>query len=254
MREQEGVDLSCLTSRGPRSATTIMVKNIPYNTPSSALSALFTPHGNVRRLLLPPAGTIAIVEMEDGAAAASAWRSLAYKKLGNSVLYLEKAATGIWNGTPPAEPAAPAVAAVPSTAALATSSDVDGEPGSTLFVKNLSFATTNASLAQAFEHLPEFLFARVQTKPDPKSQGQSLSMGFGFVGFRTVAAATTALKSRDKHLLDGHQLEVRFAQRGKESSKPSQTLRHKSDSTSTKLIVKNVPFEVSRKEIHELFR
>lgn len=249
--EQEGVDLTSLASRGPRSPTTILVKNIPYNTTTATLSSLFAPFGAIARLLLPPAGTMAIVEMAEPGAAADAWRNLVYKKLGGSVLYLEKAAAGVWNGTS-AAPATSPSPALPTPSTSEKASPADGEEGSTLFVKNLAFATTSDSLRAAFASLPDFLFARVQTKPNPKEAGRTLSMGFGFVGFRTAAAAAAALRAKDKLFLEGHQLEIKFAQRGKESS--SKANSSKSTSTSTKLIVKNVPFEVTRKEIRELFR
>ncbi|ORY86005.1 hypothetical protein BCR35DRAFT_302638 [Leucosporidium creatinivorum] len=253
--ENEGVDLASLASRGPRSSTTILVKNIPYNTTTATLSALFAPFGTIARLLLPPAGTMAIVEMGDPTAASDAWRNLVYKKLGGSVLYLEKAAAGVWNG---AGAAASQSTSTTTSPTISTPSEdagaTGGEEGSTLFVKNLSFATTSDTLKAAFASLPDFLFARVQTKPNPKEAGRTLSMGFGFVGFRTAAAAAAALKAKDKFFLEGHQLEIRFAQRGKESSTPASSSKSsKSTSTSTKLIVKNIPFEATRKEIRELF-
>lgn len=246
--------MASLASRGPRSPTTILVKNIPYNTTTATLSALFAPFGAIARLLLPPAGTMGIVEMGDATAASDAWRNLLYKKLGGSVLYLEKAAAGVWDGTSAFSPASPAVA-VPAPSTSEHTSPGGAEEGSTLYVKNLSFATTSETLKAVFASLPDFLFARVQTKPNPKEAGRTLSMGFGFVGFRTAAAAAAALKAKDKFFLEGHQLEIKFAQRGKESSTPGSASKpSKSTSTSTKLIVKNVPFEVSRKEIRELFR
>lgn len=192
--------------------------------------------------------------MQDAAAAADAWRGLVYKKLGNSVLYLERAAAGIWDVSDVQTDKDARLKAF-SREKSGTVAPTGGEAGSTLFIKNLSFATTSASLAVIFDQFPDFLFARVQTKPDPKDSGRTLSMGFGFVGFRTAAAAAVALKSRHHFVLDGHQLEVRFAQRDKEpSNAASLHTRKDGKATSTKLIVKNVPFEVSRKEIRELFR
>lgn len=247
-----------LTSPGPRSTTSILVKNLPYNTTPASLTTLFSPFGPISRLLLPPSGTIAIVEMSDSASAADAWRGLVYKKVGGSVLYLEKAPAALFTGAAP-RPSLPSGPAPP--APLDVASDLPSEAGSTLFVKNLAFSTSVASLTEAFAHFPSFAFARVQTKPDPKHASRTLSMGFGFVGFRTVAAAAEAKQAREGYLLEGHQLEIRFAQRGKDDSKAAPprsssgaTSAATSSSTSTKLIVKNVPFEVTRKELRELFR
>lgn len=86
--------------------------------------------------------------------------------------------------------------------------------GTTLFVKNLSFATSTERLTQVFENLPAFSFARVQMKPDPKRPDGRLSMGYGFVGFKDAEGAKKALKSMQGFVLDGHALHVKFAGRG----------------------------------------
>ena len=78
-------------------------------------------------------------------------------------------------------------------------------------------------------------------------------MGFGFVGFRTVAAAASAKDARQGYVLDGHSLDVRFAQRHADKEaleKPSA----RAQETSTKLLVKNVPFEATRADLRQLFR
>lgn len=83
-------------------------------------------------------------------------------------------------------------------------------------------------------------------------------MGFGFVGFRTVGAAQNAMRSRQGFQLEGHQLEIKFAQRGKDEKEGGKESKGqgvvKKVGNSTKLLVKNVPFEVTRKEIRELFK
>lgn len=260
---QEGINLEAFTTPGPRSSTAILVKNIPYNTSGSTLSALFSPFGTVTRLLLPPAGTMAIVEMADTASASSAWRGLVYKKIGASILYLEKAPAKLWSGDGPKKTSVVPIATMPlpgvaapvsATPALPSTTD-EPEAGATLFVKNLSFATTTPSLTSAFSSFPSFLSARVQTKPDPKKAGATLSMGFGFVVFRTEKASEEARKARDGFVLDGHRLEIKFAHRGREKEETkSGEGKKKSGGTTTKIIVKNVPFEVTKKELRELFR
>ncbi|KAL8276281.1 hypothetical protein RQP46_011309 [Phenoliferia psychrophenolica] len=260
--ENEGINLAAFTTPGPRSSTAILVKNIPYNTTQATLSTLFAPFGTIARLLLPPAGTMAIVEMIDAASASAAWRGLVYKKLGASILYLEKAPASLWHGgaPPPPSDSTSSASLTPATSTSlptsASSKPDDSEPGATLFIKNLSFATTSASLTGAFAALGGFVSARIQTKPDPKRAGQTLSMGFGFVAFKTVGSATQARKLRDGFRLDGHKLEVKFAHRGKEDSEEGKEDKKKTKAgggNSTKLIVKNVPFEVTKKDLRELF-
>ncbi|OJA12468.1 hypothetical protein AZE42_10512 [Rhizopogon vesiculosus] len=58
------------------------------------------------------------------------------------------------------------------------------------------------------------------------------------------------MKGMQGFVLDGHALHVKFAGRGTEDEP-----KDKADakSTSTKMIVKNVPFEATKKDIRELF-
>ncbi|KAG0140088.1 hypothetical protein CROQUDRAFT_53797 [Cronartium quercuum f. sp. fusiforme G11] len=255
--EEQGIDTEAFNViKVGRSPTIILVKNIPYGTTSSILRGLFGQHGEVSRILMPPCGTIALVEMSDADDARGAFKSLAYKRIGNSVLYLEKAPAGIWKKNAPPPPTSDVAApSVPPTSE--TPSVDEGEPGSTLFVKNISYSTTPDGLSSVFRNLPDFLFARIQTKPDPKNPVNRLSMGFGFVGFKTVEAARHALKAMQSYRLDGHALELRFAKRGRDEEdeeKESKPIGEDSGAmTSTKLLVKNVPFETSKKELQELF-
>lgn len=131
--------------------------------------------------------------------------------------------------------------------------------GSTLFVKNLNFTTTSERLVSAFQGLHGFAFARVNTKPDPKNPEGRLSMGYGFVGFTSVEAAQSAIKTAQGLVLDGHALLINFSGRGtddvaehthREGSRKTSEL---GKSKTAKMIVKNVPFEASKKDLRELF-
>ncbi|BGP51518.1 Multiple RNA-binding domain-containing protein 1 [Rhodotorula kratochvilovae] len=246
--EDANINVAAFSQPGARSSTCILVKNLPFATTASALQALFSPYGVVRRLLIPPSGLIAIVEMEDASAAAAAWRALVYKQFGGSVLYLEKAPAAIFvvdddlqaTSRSSASPSVPLNKGSTAAGDATSLKDDAGPAAATLFVKNLSFATTTPRLRAAFDQLPDVVFARVQTKPDPVQVGRTLSMGFGFVGFRTAAAAASAKDARQGYVLDGHALEIRFAQRN--SDKPAaDDAAARSRETSTKLLVKNVP-------------
>ncbi|GAA5917255.1 hypothetical protein JCM8208_006771 [Rhodotorula glutinis] len=258
--EDENVNVAAFSRPGPRSSTCILVKNLPYGTTASSLHSLFSPHGTVRRLLVPPSGLIAVVELEDAASAAAAWRALVYKQFSGSVLYLEKAPAAIFasEGEPGSrtdDAALPVVAAAPSSTTRAGApahDDTAQVAAATLFVKNLNFATTTPRLKAAFDALPDVVFARVQTKSDPAQPGRTLSMGFGFVGFRTAAAAAAAKDARQGYVLDGHALDVRFAQRNVDKDTTASSSRGAQE-TSTKLLVKNVPFEATRSDLRQLF-
>ncbi|KAF9647916.1 hypothetical protein BDM02DRAFT_3097287 [Thelephora ganbajun] len=262
--ESQGVLLdsfSTLTSsRVRRSDTVILVKNIPYGTSVATIREMFEAHGELSRVLIPPAGTIAVVEFIYPDEAVRAFKAVAYRRLGNTVVYLEKGPVGIFK-----EPASTIIEGGSATVVssgvkpvtIPDEKDTADEPktpisgGTTLFVKNLAFSTTTEGLDRAFRGLPAFAFARVQMKPDPKKPGGKLSMGYGFVGFKDVEGAKKALKSMQGYVLDGHSLSVRLAGRGVEE--PSEGKGKTGGKSSTKMIVKNVPFEASKKDIKELF-
>ncbi|KAI8455906.1 multiple RNA-binding domain-containing protein 1, partial [Phakopsora pachyrhizi] len=236
-----------------RSSTTLLVKNIPYGTTSSAVKNIFSDHGYVSRVIMPPTGTIAVVEMSELEAAREAFKSLAYKRIGNSVIYLEKAPKGLWK--------AGKVDNHDSQLSLQHKSEIErtentaedqGEAGSTLFVKNLSFSTTSELLSTYFKRFPGYLFCRIQTKSNPKNPINRLSMGFGFIGFKTVDQAQHALKVMQGTLVEGHALELKFANQNI-GEIPEDHRSGNSTSASHKLIIKNLPFEINKKELFELF-
>ena len=265
--EQHGVDLSSLDTSGarrpPRSDRIILVKNIPYGTSAADVRALFEPHGELRRVLVPPAGTLAVVEFAHADEGRKAFRAVAYRRVGNSVVYLEKGPEGMFLTDEPIADASELVTAsgvAPIAAPDAAIPDSTGagadEPAlsarTTLFVKNLAFSTTTEKLAQITRHLPEFAFARVQMRADPARPGARLSMGYGFVGFKNADGARRGLRSLDGLVLDGHKLAVKFAGRGAEEGEGEKDAE-KAKARTTKIIVKNVPFEATKKDIRELF-
>ncbi|OCF32912.1 multiple RNA-binding domain-containing protein 1 [Kwoniella heveanensis BCC8398] len=262
--EEAGIELDSLKPKVPRSQTTILVKNIPYGTTVQSLTDLFAPHGTLTRVLLPPAGTLGVVEFENAMDAGRAFKALAYRRLGNAVLYLEKGPVGMFKAPAALAPVSTAAKEAEEARLLAEKvsairevPDPSDEAGSTLFLKNLNFSTTTARLTAVLSSLPGFSFARVQTKTDPKREGERLSMGYGFVGFKTRAEANKALAGLEGFEVDGKVLQVKFAQRGVEDYKKENAKGEKGEmegkTKGTKLLVKNLPFEVSKKEVRELF-
>ncbi|KAF9522621.1 hypothetical protein CPB83DRAFT_864175 [Crepidotus variabilis] len=271
--ESQGVLLSSFSSRA-RSDTTILVKNIPYGTTEQQIREMFEPHGMLSRVLVPPAGTMGVVEYDSPADAKQGFKSVAYRRLGNSIIYLEKGPLGMFDDQRPA--AGPNSTAAESSQsklktggpvrlpedamelddADATPSDQSIKTGSTLYIKNLSFSTTSERLNKVLSALPSFSFARIQTKPDPNPArpGARLSMGYGFVGFKDTDGAKKALKSMHGFVLGGHALSVSFAGRGADQGKEDgEKGKNTAKSRTTKMLVKNVPFEATRKDIRDLF-
>ena len=255
-----GVDLEAFKQK-ERGDTAILVKNFSYGTKPEELKILFEAHGQVKTLLMPPSGTIAIVEYDQSDHARSAFGSLAYRKFKDSILFLEKAPKNIFRGesVPSSrinEPAKSRNAKLSAIELLDSKDDAtELASTSTLFVRNLNFSTTTERLREAFRPLEGFMSAQVKTKPDPKRQGQVLSMGFGFLEFRSKSNAQAGLAVMDGHELDGHKLLIRASHKAIDAAEE----RRKEDQAKkiagrkTKIIIKNLPFEASKKDVRSLF-
>jgi len=225
------------------------------------LKLLFETHGSVSRILMPPSGTIAIIEFEHADHARSAFGGLAYRKFKDSILFLEKAPRDlISNGDTRNDRNSPITAktksAKPSTTELLEDGSVpQSVNSSTLFVRNLNFSTTGERLREVFRPLDGFISARVKTKPDPKKLGQVLSMGFGFLEFRSKSQAQAALAAMDGYKLEGHELLIKTSHRAIDAAEERRNEDHdkKIAGRRTKIIVKNLPFEVSKKDVRSLF-
>ncbi|KAK6338942.1 Multiple RNA-binding domain-containing protein 1 [Orbilia brochopaga] len=260
--EQHGVNLASFAKK-KRGDKVVLIKNFAYGTSIEELRALCNEFGETKRVLMPPAGTIAIVEFLDDPSGRAAFTRLYGRKFKESILKIEKAPEDIF--TAPIDPTKkPGVAttatgnvAKPSVKDLisANAADDDFVPGETasLFVKNLSFNTTSDKLKDLFSPMEGFLAARVKTKPDPKNPGKTLSMGYGFVEFRTKTFADAASAAMNGHFLDGHKLEIRGSHRGEDAASERKKADARKNAPGTKIIIKNLAFEVSEKQIRSLF-
>ncbi|CAI2169145.1 15335_t:CDS:10 [Funneliformis geosporum] len=226
----------CLDSFGKKekSDTVILVKNIPYSTTNEDLQQLFGWYGEIGRILIPPAQTLAVIEFLHPTEARNAFTNLAYKKFKGVPLYLEKAPSGIFKNDESSEQEGKKII---SSADLVEPTpdidddnvDVDSEVTATLFVKNISFETTEEGLKNVFKSTPGMKSAKIKMKNDQKNPGKKLSMGFGFVEYDSIKNAKNALKAMQNYLLDGHALQLKFSN------------------------LKNVAFETTIKELRELF-
>lgn len=258
--KSQGVDLDAFR-RSQRGDRAILVKNIPYDCSKDELRRLFEEHGEIKRFLMPPSGTLAVIEFPNAAQAKAAFGALAYRKVKGSVLFLEKAPKDLFTLKPTETTEAEATTGVSklSTSDLknadADMTVPDTAGTATLFVRNLNFSTTSTQLTETFEPLDGFLSARVKTKTDPKKPGQVLSMGFGFLEFKSAPQAQAALQAMDGYSLHGHKLQIRASHKGADAAEQ----RRKDDkakreaSKSTKIVIKNLPFEATKKDVRALF-
>ncbi|KAM7050550.1 putative RNA-binding protein 19 isoform 2-T2 [Molossus nigricans] len=270
-----------------RSKTVILVKNLPAGTLAAELQETFGRFGSLGRVLLPEGGVTAIVEFLEPLEARKAFRHLAYSKFHHVPLYLEWAPVGVFSSSASQEEGprdAPEGCAnkdragpetVPDSktpegekpteggAANSSSKMEEGEeeeeeeeeeslPGCTLFIKNLNFNTTEETLKEVFARAGVVKSCSVSRKKD--KSGALLSMGFGFMEYRKPEQAQKALKQLQGHVVDNHKLEVRISER---ATKPALTSTRKKQvprkQTTSKILVRNIPFQADSREIRELF-
>ncbi|CAC5419503.1 MRD1 [Mytilus coruscus] len=243
---------------GPRSKTVILVKNLPSGTKSEELQHVFSKHGTLGRVILPPSGITAIVEFLEPTEAKLAYKKLAYTKFQHVPLYLEWAPT---EALKPLNQVKEEKTADKKDEGHSQKSEDEeeeeelAEPGSTLFVKNVNFDTTDDDFKQKFEKCGKIKAAYIAKKKDMKNPGKFLSMGYGFVEYMKKQSAEKAMKTLQHTDLDGHQLELKISnkatiQPGVEKKKK----QSKKEIKTSKILVRNVPFEATRREIYELFK
>ncbi|CAN9352857.1 unnamed protein product [Alternaria alternata] len=258
---QHGVDLEAF-QRSAKGDLAILVKNIPHGVTADELRKMFEEHGTVTKFLMPPTGMTAIVEFSNVAQAKTAFMSLSYRKMKDSILYLEKApkdlfkegvATNFVQTTPTAQPVQSTQpgAKLSATDLLVDAPEPEATNTATLYVRNLNFSTTTERLTEAFKPLSGFRSAKVKTKIDPKRG--VLSMGFGFVEFNSPETATAALRAMDGHDLEGHKLQIKASHKGADAAEERRNEDAAKKAASTKIIIKNLPFEASKKDVRALF-
>lgn len=286
---QNGIDLSkALKATAPTNAhttagrhkrlfrTAFLVKNLPSRTRESDLEDLFGMYGSLHRLTVVPSGLLAVIEFSSAADARRAYGGLAYKRFKDVPLYLE------W--LPSDALVDPVKGSRSSTGnevghSRSKVSEGDGDGGlalqdeqqiksTTVYVKNLNFETREdalkAHVTKIFKRHSEVAKAvrsvTVATKKNPKDpNGSRLSMGFGFIEFSSSKAAAEAVKVGQSSTLDGHTLELRFSTRGGDRPEAS-AKRNRRDGESavkrkpcSKLIVRNIAFEATVKDVRQLF-
>lgn len=235
---ENGVHLkSFANSNCPRSKTVILVKNLPADTKPEEIREMFEKFGLILRVVLPPNGVTAVVEMQERNEAKKAFKSLAYINFKHVPLYLEWAPNDVFrekelnseqiekeieelkeleknsgkatnNSETKEEPSETAVEK-PSDGSQ-NKLELEPEEDTTLFVKNLNFNTTDEDFGEHFRKCGQIYSAKIAYK---KGSDRPLSMGYGFVQFLYQKSAQKALKQLQHSVLDGHTLELKISNR-----------------------------------------
>ncbi|KAL9247877.1 hypothetical protein vseg_021259 [Gypsophila vaccaria] len=245
-----------------RSNHVLLVKNLPYSSTESELSKMFGKFGSVDKIILPPTRTLALVIFLEPAEARTAFRGLAYKRFMDAPLYLEWAPSNIlnpeWapksdtkNDMIVGEDEAKKVLREQEILGISdTEIDPDRVESRSVYVKNLNFKSTGESLRKHFrEKMNEGKIMSVKIQQHVK-KGKNVSTGFGFIEFDSVETAANVCRDLQGTALDGHALILELCH-AKKSEKISNKAQN--DRSSTKIIVRNVAFEATEKELRQLF-
>ncbi|EGD82752.1 hypothetical protein PTSG_03403 [Salpingoeca rosetta] len=262
---QHGVYLDAFDTRVTgRSKTVILVKNLPFNSTEADLRPMFEKHGAVDKFVFPPSRTMALVSFIEPSEARAAFRGLAYRKYKGEMLYLEWAPENVFAVPEEEEEVQDEATAAAPKISLAAIRGVHGQgeaavelestASTTVFVKNLNFETGDNALYNLFQTCGTIRSCRVATKKNPHNPQELLSMGFGFVEFKTHAEAVKAMKKLQGAELDGHKLELKLSTRTQQQQGPVARREGKLiKGATTKVVVRNVAFEATKKDIRQLF-
>lgn len=243
-----------------RSNHVLLVKNLPYGSSENELAKMFSKFGSLDKIILPPTKTLALVVFLEPAEARAAFRGLLYKRYKDAPLYLEWAPSNILTqcSTSKIDEKNNAIGEHDAKRFILEQQeglmDMDIDPdrveSRTLFVKNLNFKTTDESLKKHFiDNIKEGRILSVKVKKHEKN-GKNVSMGFGFIQFDSVETATNICRDLQGTVLDGHALILQFCH----TKKDEQMLKKvDKDKSSSKLLVRNVAFEATEKDLRQLF-
>ncbi|GMH87839.1 hypothetical protein TrVE_jg6815 [Triparma verrucosa] len=238
----------------PKSTTDILLKNIAHNVTTQDILKTFTAYGTVSDVVLPRCGCAAIVSFKESTEARKAFRRVAYGKFWGRPIYLEWASEREGESST-TENSTTNTQAVDSVE-VEEEKDEDVISHS-LFVKNLNFTTGEDSLSAFFEKIApsKVVAVKIPTKATPEGstrEGQTMSMGYGFVEFKDKQSCTKALKEGNGSMLDGHVVEVKRSDKSLAGDKNQKSSKPASK-TAKKIMVRNVPFEASKVDILQLF-
>lgn len=258
--QENGVQLSAFSDPTTliRSNTVILAKNFPYSVELSELRSAFGVFGELGRVILAPSKSIAIIEFLHANEAKVAFRKLAYSKFQNVPIFLEWAPEGVLIEVQPKN----------GDNGINNKDHQKQDPEDadsptdyqhhTLYVKNLNFKTTEVSLRQHFEKICPVKSVKIALRKDPKRG--FLSSGFAFVEFHSHENLNLVLDKLHNTIFEGHELQLSRSQGT--TKNPEHNTKQKNrpgmpdwlDSTCTKLLIRNIPFEASVREIKDLFK
>lgn len=273
--QENNISLDAFNSKDvKRSNTIILVKNLDPRCSKEALRNLFSPFGILGRVVLPPSAVTAVVEFLDPSEARKAFKKLAYTMFQSLPLFLEWApqdtfkipfqgASVVDVKNPDKQNSNSNVRkdAIDSNNSAFTATDTNSEAfdettepedGTTLFIKNLNFITSEVTIREHFCGIGTIHSVQVVRSRDHSGADRNESRGYGFIQFKKRQVAENALKNLQFTLIDGRQVELARSDRTLKTAHDS--LECKKLQTGSKIVVRNIPFQASANEVRDLFK
>lgn len=236
-----------------RSKTVILVKNLPNNTNVEEIRSKFAAFGVLEKVILPPSGVTCLVKFDDPSEARKAFKKLAYSRFKHVPLYLEWAPENVFTNKISEESMETKTETVPEK--IQQEEEEPPENETTLFIKNISFSTTEDTLKKVFSSVGPVHTVQIANKK--AVDGKILSLGYGFIQFKHKASADKALKNLQYKEIDLHTLELKRSDRTINSMVTATSVRKGTKKTdqkeSTKIMVRNIPFQANTGEVRKLF-
>lgn len=286
--KKEGIRVEAFEQRGStlvnariadtvqRRDDTFIVKHLPANASGIELRERFGRYGELVKCTLAPSCTVGIVQYADKSHAQKAFNKLAFARYQNVPLYLEWAPGDVFDDVSPQETVGGASSSASKSDKLASGgkkssaagklgedeNDIEEANLGCLFFKNLNFKTTEETLKAVFGRCKGFRSAIIMRKKaavmagEKRKENPGLSMGYGFLEFDTKTSAEEVLKQRQNHVVDEHALQLQISQRAAARGRKNSTTErnaHGKPLLSTRLCVRNLAFEVTKKELAQLF-
>ncbi|KAF2146624.1 uncharacterized protein K452DRAFT_314871 [Aplosporella prunicola CBS 121167] len=137
-----------------------------------------------------------------------------------------------------------ALSAAAQSASNAFSNASPEESSTTLYIGNLFYEVKEDSLRQEFQRFGTI--AKTTVARDPSG----LSRGFGYVEFESPEAAENARQTMNQRVFEGRRMSVQFHRRREGAAERT----FKSNPPSKTLFIGNLSFEMSDKDLNDLFR
>uniref|UniRef100_A0A2P2I0F9 RNA-binding protein 19 n=1 Tax=Hirondellea gigas TaxID=1518452 RepID=A0A2P2I0F9_9CRUS len=279
--EEHDVSVEGLTDPNvERSYRVMLIKNLPADTKASDIAELCGKWGELGRVVMPPSGTTCIVEFLSATEGHKAYLNLHSRKWGHSPVFLEKAPVKIFKSEfkkpvqqnpedeeeeeeeeeeeneqigekrkrAESDEDSSSESSPKKKKKVNKKQEVEPEAHTTIYVKNLPLEVTEKEITEHFSTAGTVYNVILARKGEA-------SRGYGFVQFVKQREARTALTSLENSTLGGRNISLKLSEKKLDKTvKAARKVQDFGKQTSSKLSVKNIPFQCTKIEIEQLFR